>query len=60
VEFDYARTMHLVIDVISLGEIGKERSINVSASIETIKLTKNIRHTSVGLKISNVQGRDSQ
>jgi hypothetical protein len=39
IEFDYARTTRLVIDAFGLAGIGKERSINVSASIDTAKLT---------------------
>jgi len=58
VEFDYAKTTRLVIDAFGLSEIGKERPINVSASIDAAKLTKNITHTSAGLKMTDVQGRD--
>ena len=58
VEFDYAKTTRLVIDAFGLAEVGKERPINVSASIDAAKLTKNITHTSAGLKMTDVQGRD--
>jgi hypothetical protein len=58
VEFYYAKTTRLVIDAFGLSEIRKERPINVSASIDAAKLTKNITHTSAGLKMTDVQGRD--
>jgi hypothetical protein len=57
-EFDYARTTCLVIDAFGLTDVGKERLINISASIDAAKLTKNITHTSAGLKMTDVQGRD--
>jgi hypothetical protein len=57
-EFDYARTTHLVIDEFGLTDVGKERPINISASIDAAKLTKNITRTSAGLKMTAVQGRD--
>jgi hypothetical protein len=58
VEFDYTKTTRLFIDAFGLSEIGKERPINVGASIDAAKLTKNITHTSAGLKMTDVQGRD--
>jgi hypothetical protein len=58
VEFDYAKTTRLVIDAFGLSDVGKERQINISASIDAAKLTKNIMHTSAGLKMTDVQGRD--
>ncbi len=58
VEFDYARTTRLVINAFELEQLGKERAINVSASIDAAKLTKNLTHTSAGLKMSDVMGRD--
>ena len=58
VEFDYAKTTRLVIDAFCLSGIGKERPINISASIDAAKLTKNITLTSAGLKMMDVEGRD--
>ncbi len=58
VEFDYARTTRLVINAFGLEQLGRERAINVSASIDAAKLTKNLTHTSAGLKMSDVMGRD--
>jgi hypothetical protein len=57
IEFDYARTTCIAIGAFGLADIGKERSINVSASIDAAKLTKNNSHTSAGMKMSDVQGR---
>lgn len=56
IEFDYARTTCIAIGAFGLADIGKERSINVSASIDAAKLTKNNSHTSAGMKMSDVQG----
>jgi hypothetical protein len=33
-----------------LGEAGKERSVNVSASIDAARVTKNLSQTAAGLK----------
>jgi hypothetical protein len=57
-EFDYAHTTRLVIDAFGLTNVKKERPINISASIDAAKLTKNITGTSAGLKMTDVQGRD--
>jgi hypothetical protein len=55
----HQNNMPSVIDAFGLGDIGKERWINISTSIDVTKLTKNITHTSSGLKMTDVQGRDS-
>ena len=57
-EFDYAKKTRLVINAFGLSDIRKERWINISASIDATKLMKNIMHTSAGLKMTDVQGRD--
>jgi hypothetical protein len=57
-EFDCARTTCLVIDAFGLTNVRKKRPINISASIDAAKLTKNTMHTSAGLKMTDVQGRD--
>jgi hypothetical protein len=58
IEFNYAKTTRLVIDAFGLQDIGKTRPINISASIDAAKVTKHITHTSAGLKMSDVAGRN--
>jgi FtsZ-binding cell division protein ZapB len=58
IEFNYAKTTRLVIDAFGLSDIGKDRPMNISASIDAAKLTKSITHTSAGLKTTDVEGRD--
>jgi hypothetical protein len=43
----------LVIDAFDLLPVGRERAINVTASIDAARLTKNICHTSAGLKMTD-------
>ncbi len=56
--FDYAKTTRLVINAIGLEALENQRSINISPSIDAAKLTKNLTHTSAGLKMSDVIGHD--
>jgi hypothetical protein len=58
IEFDYARVMWLVIDAFGLSQTAMERKINISGSIDAARVTKNICHTSAGLKMTDIQGRD--
>ena len=58
IEFDYGKATRLVINAFGLEEQAKERSINVSASIDAARVTKNICHTSAGFKMSDPQGCD--
>jgi hypothetical protein len=58
IEFNYAKTTRLVIDAFGLNRIGITRNINISASIDAAKITKNLTHTSAGLKMSDVAGRN--
>jgi len=58
IEFDYLRTTRLVINAFGLEQLGKERPINISSSIDAAKLTKQLTHTSAGLKMSDVMGDD--
>ncbi len=51
IEFDYSKTTHPVIDAFGLLQVGNYRAINVTASIDAVRLTKNICHTSAGYKI---------
>jgi hypothetical protein len=53
IEFDYVKAMCLVIDVSRLFKIGRERDINLSASIDYAHLTKSIFHTSSGKKMTD-------
>ncbi len=57
IEFEYAKTTRLVINAFGLEALGKQRSINISSSIDAAKLTKNLTHTSSGLKMSDVMDR---
>ncbi len=41
-----------------MNRIGITRNINISASIDAAKITKNLTHTSAGLKMSDVAGRN--
>jgi hypothetical protein len=56
IEFNYAKTTRPFIDAFGLNQIGKTRNINISASIDATKITKNLMHTTAGLKMSDVAG----
>jgi hypothetical protein len=57
IEFDYAKATRLVVDAFGLLDIlGRERAINLSTSIDAAHLTKNICHTSAGIKKSDPGG----
>lgn len=58
IEFDYAKVTRLVINAFNLESAAKDRNVNLSMSIDAAKVTKNICHTSAGLKVTDVQGRD--
>jgi hypothetical protein len=58
IEFIYAKTTRLVSNAFGLEDIGKTRPINISASIDAAKLSKNLTHTSSGLKMSDISGRN--
>ncbi len=58
IEFNYAKTTRLVINAFCLEDIGKTRPINISASINAAKLSKTLTHTSSGLKMSDISGRN--
>ena len=58
IEFDYSIATRLVIDDFGLLQVGRERAINVTASIDAARLTKNICHTSAGLKMTDPGGFD--
>ena len=46
VEFDSSKSVCLIIDAFGVLDVGKDRAINLTASIDAAKLTKNISHTS--------------
>jgi hypothetical protein len=52
-EFDYARTTCLVINAFGLESTGRTHPINISTPIYAAKVTKNLLHTSAGLKMSD-------
>ncbi len=56
IEFDYSKTTRLFIDAFGLSEVGKDRATNVTASNDAARLTKNICHTSAGLKMTDPGG----
>jgi hypothetical protein len=58
IEFDYAKVTRLVINSYGLEDAGRQRRINISASIDAARITKNLCHTSAGLKMSDIEGRD--
>jgi hypothetical protein len=58
IEFDYTKVTRLIIDAFALGEAGKERSVNVSASIDAARVTNNLSQTAAGLKITDAGGVD--
>jgi hypothetical protein len=58
IEFDYAKVTWLVINSFGLKDAVKVRNINISASIDAASITKNLCHTSVVLKMSDIGGRD--
>ncbi len=47
-EFDYAKMTRLVLNSFGLESVGKEHSINISASINAATLTEKLSHTSAG------------
>ncbi len=57
IEFNYAKTAHLVIEAFGLSAVGKTQSINISASIDAAKITKNLTHTSAGIKRTDIAGK---
>jgi hypothetical protein len=58
IEFDYAKVTRLVLNAFSLEDAAKQRSANISASIDAARMTKNICHTSSGLKMTDVGALD--
>ncbi len=44
IEFNYTRTICIIIDAFGLDQIGKMRNVNISASIDAAKITKNLTH----------------
>ncbi len=48
----------LVINCFGLEQIAAEQPVNISASIDAARVTKNLSHTSVGLKMSDPRARD--
>ncbi len=58
IEFDYAKVTRLVINTFGLEDAAKQRQVNISASIDAARITKNLCHTSAGLKMSDIGGRD--
>jgi hypothetical protein len=58
VELDYAKMTRLVINCFGLERIAAEQPVNISASIDAARVTKNLGHTSAGLKMSDPRARD--
>ena len=56
VEFDYSKSVRLIFDAFGLLDVGKDRAINLTASIDAAKLTKNISRTSAGVKMTDPGG----
>jgi hypothetical protein len=56
VEFVYSKSICLIIDAFGLLDMGKNRAINLTASVDAVKLTKNICHTSAGVKMTEPGG----
>ncbi len=56
IEFDYGKATRLIIDAFGLLDVGRDRAINLTASIDAARLTKNIFHTSAGLKVTDSGG----
>jgi hypothetical protein len=56
VEFDSSKSVCLIIDAFGVLDVGKDRAINLTASIDAAKLTKNISHTSAGVKMTDPGG----
>jgi len=56
IEFDYGKATRLIIDVFGLLDVGRDRAINLTASIDAARLTKNICHTSAGIKVTDPGG----
>ncbi len=57
-EFDYAKLTRLVINSFELEPIATHNPVNISASIDAARVTKNLCHTSAGLKMSDPRARD--
>jgi hypothetical protein len=58
IEFDYAKVTRQVINAFGLEEEAKTRPINISASIDASRVTKNIHQTASGLKMTDIRGKD--
>ncbi len=58
IAFDNAKVTWLVINAVGLEQVGKERSTNVSDSMDAAHVTKNLCHTSADLKMTDIGGRD--
>jgi hypothetical protein len=56
IEFDYGKATCLIMDAFGLLDVGRDRAINLTASIDAARLTKNIFHTSAGLKVTDSGG----
>jgi len=56
IEFDYGKATRLIIDSFGLLDAARDRAINVTASIDAARLTKNICHTSAGVKMTDPGG----
>ncbi len=48
----------LAVDAFGSSQISRDWNINISGSIDTARVTKNICHTSAGLKLTDIEGRD--
>jgi hypothetical protein len=58
IEFDYTKVTRLVINTFGLEDAAKKRKVNISASIDAAWITKNLCHTSAGLKMTDIGGKD--
>ena len=58
IKFDYAKVTWLVINTFGLKDAAKEQKVNISASIDAMRITKNLCHTSAGLKMTDIGGKD--
>lgn len=56
IEFDYGKATRLIVEAFGLQNIGRDSAINLSASIDAARLTKNICHTSAGVKMTDPRG----
>jgi hypothetical protein len=55
---DYAKVTRLVLNAFSFEDAAKQRSANISASIDAERMSKNVCHTSSGLKMTGVGALD--